>query len=199
VTLSELSDAKLVTLCRERLPGDTRPFEILANRYESQVRATCYRILGDWAEAEDQTQEVFIRVWRGLPEFEGRSSFSTWLFQIAVNVSRSALAKRGRRPQIAESPVDDYESLMASSTSPEQMVLAQSDRDVLADALARLREDERLVLTLREAYEMSYQDIADHLSIGLSAAKMRVVRARMALRHAYEQLVEGDNPNEPSQ
>jgi len=189
---AQLADEELVALCQKRLPGDTRPFEALVVRYEAQVRATCFRILGDWHEAEDQAQEVFIKVWRGLPGFEGRSSFSTWLYRIAMNTCYNALDRRKRRPLLDIVSVDVLEDRAADSASPEQAVMAQAELKLLSRALERLTADERSVLALRETNALSYQEIATVLDIGLSAAKMRVARARLALRRAYETLAEGD-------
>jgi RNA polymerase sigma-70 factor (ECF subfamily) len=189
---AKLTDEALVALCYVHSPGDTRPFEALVVRYADKVRATCFRILGDWHEAEDQAQEVFIRVWRGLPHFEGRSSFSTWLYRITINTCHNALDKRRRRPVADGGSFDALYDLAAASPSPEQAVIAQSEIALLSKALAALTVDERIVLTLRETNGLGYQEIAAVLDIGLSAAKMRVARARLALRRAYETLTEGD-------
>ena len=184
-----LSDEELVALCKKRLPGDPRPFTTLVSRYERQVFATCFRLMGDRQEAEDQAQEVFIRVYRGIPRFEGRSKFSTWLFQVAVNTCRTALKKRTRRPKLDERPLLNLESRLPSPESPEESTFAQVEVDNLTEALQTLSEDERIILTLRETDDLSYQEIADVLGIGLSAAKMRVMRARLGLQRAYRALV----------
>ncbi len=184
-----LSDEELVALCRQRLPGDSRPFTALVLRYQQRVLATCFRFMGDWDDAEDQAQEVFIKVYGGLRRFEGRARFSTWLFQIAVNVCRTALRKRSRRPKLAEAPLLDLGRLLPSSESAEEVIVARAEADMVNQALQTLREDEREVLTLREAAGLTYQEIAETLDIGLSAAKMRVMRARLALRHACRTLL----------
>jgi RNA polymerase sigma-70 factor (ECF subfamily) len=183
-----LSDEELVALCRQRLPSDPRPFTALVLRYQQRVLTTCFRFMGNWHDAEDQAQEVYINVYRGIRHFEGQAKFSTWLFQIAVNVCRTALRKRSRRPELAEDALLALERLLPSSESAEEVALTRSEADMVNEALHTLREDQHMVLILREAAGLTYKELAEMLDIGLSAAKMRVMRARLALRHAYQTL-----------
>jgi RNA polymerase sigma-70 factor (ECF subfamily) len=189
-----LSDEELVALCQERLPGDPRPFSALVSRYQERVMATCLRLMGNKPEAEDQAQEVFIRVYRGIKNFEGRAKFSTWLFQISANTCRTALKKRGRRLQLKENLLSDPEILFSPARPLEEAALVQAETGMVTQALQMLSEEERVILTLRETDELSYQEIADTLDIGLSAAKMRVMRARLALKHAYQTLEKRYDP-----
>ena len=126
-----LSDEELVVLCKKRLPDDPRPFAVLVRRYQRQVLATCFRMLGDWQEAEDQAQEVFIRVYRGIRHFEGRAKFSTWLFQVAVNACRTALKKRARRPKVDENSLLSLEMALASPTTTEEAAFAQIEIEMV--------------------------------------------------------------------
>jgi RNA polymerase sigma-70 factor (ECF subfamily) len=189
-----LSDEELVALCQERLPGDPRPFSALVNRYQERVMATCLRLMGNRTDAEDQAQEVFIRVYRGIRNFEGRAKFSTWLFQITTNTCRTALKKRGRRLQLKENLLSDPEILFSPANLLEEAALVQVETGMVTQALQMLSEEERVILTLRETDELSYREIADTLDIGLSAAKMRVMRARLALKHAYQTLEKRYDP-----
>jgi RNA polymerase sigma-70 factor (ECF subfamily) len=183
-----LSDEELVALCQKRLPGDPRPFSTLVSRYQERVLATCLHLMGNRPEAEDQAQEVFIRVYRGIGHFEGRAKFSTWLFQITANTCKTALKKRARRLQLKENLLSDPELLFSSARPLEEATLAQAETGMVTEALQMLSEEERVILTLRETDELSYQEITDVLGIGLSAAKMRVMRARLALKRAYQTL-----------
>jgi RNA polymerase sigma-70 factor (ECF subfamily) len=148
--------------------------------------------MGDRPEAEDQAQEVFIRVYRSIGCFEGRSKFSTWLFQVTVNTCRTALKRRARRPELEETLLSKIEAILPSPATPEESAFAQAEVDMISQALQTLSEDERIILTLRETDSLSYQEIANVLGIGLSAAKMRVMRARLGLRRAYQVLVGGE-------
>ena len=187
-----LSDEELVALCKERLPGDPRPFAALVSRYEQQVLATCFRLMSDRQEAEDQAQEIFIRVYRGIQCFEGRAKFSTWLFQISINTCRTALKKRTRRPNFEDTSLLHLETALPSTESIEDTMSAKAEVNLVNQALQMLSEDERIILTLRETDGVSYKEIANVLEIGLSAAKMRVMRARLALQRTYRTLL-GEN------
>lgn len=189
---SHLSDEELVALCQKRLPDDPRPFTALVSRYQQPVLATCFQFMGDRQEAEDQAQEVFMRVYRGIQRFEGRSKFSTWLFQITLNTCRTALKKRARRPVVEETSLLELEALLPSSQTSEEAALARAEVDAVAQALQLLNENDRTILVLREADGLTYQEIAEALNIGLSAAKMRVMRARLALQQAYRTLLAGE-------
>ena len=100
-SLGEDDDAGLVAQARRELPYGTRAFEALLRRHEAFAAGTCRRYLGSPAEAEDAAQDVYVRVWRALPRFEGRSSFRSWLFSVVRNVCLTRLRRRseleGRR------------------------------------------------------------------------------------------------------
>ena len=185
-----LSDEELVLLCQKRLPGDPRAFTALVSRYEGRVLATCFRLMGNMQEAEDQAQEVFIRVYRGLFHFQGRSSFSTWLFQVTVNTCRTALKKRSRRPQVLEASLLNLETYLPSPETPEETTLTHIEQDTAQQALQMLNPEQRIILILRETNGLEYKEIAEILEINLSAAKMRVMRARLAWQKAYQKILE---------
>jgi RNA polymerase sigma-70 factor (ECF subfamily) len=186
--IDNLSDEELVELCQKRLPGDTRPFTALVKRYQQQVLTTCFRLMGNRQDAEDQAQEVFIRVYRGLRRFEGRAKFSTWLYQITINTCHTALKKRATRSKYAETSLSTLHTVASPLESPEDTVLAQADLDLLTQALQTLNDEERAILTLRETNGLNYREIAEVLGIGLSAAKMRALRARLSLQRSYREL-----------
>jgi RNA polymerase sigma-70 factor (ECF subfamily) len=179
------SDEKLVRLCQERLPGDPRPFRTLVARYRDRVINTAYRFLGDPQDAEDVAQEVFLKVYRGLPDFKGESSFSTWLYRIAVNTCKNELRHRSRQLTLLEPDLESLGINLPAVPSPEQAITASEQRDAMQETLNRLGETDREALILRDIQGLSYQEITETLGIGLSAAKMRVQRARLAFRELY--------------
>ena len=184
----DLSDAELVALFQARNGRDDRPFRELFRRYQQVVWRACYGMMRNSRDAEDLTQEVFFKAYRNLTKFEGRSSFKTWIYRIAINTAQNEIRRRSRRAQEADTAVEDMAEYLPSNTSLEATILARQQRYLLQQAMASLRPEEYEVLYLKDVEERPYAEIAEQLNISLSAAKMRVQRARLALRVAYRQL-----------
>jgi RNA polymerase sigma-70 factor (ECF subfamily) len=180
-----LSDEELVRLCQKQLPGDPRPFRALMDRYCDQVINTAYRFLGDPHDAEEVAQEVFLKVYRGLPAFRSESSFSTWLYRITVNTCKNELRRRSRQPTLLDPDLESVGIPLPAVPSAEEVVIARQERDAIQETLNCLSVTDRETLILRDVQGLSYQEIAEVLGISLSAAKMRVRRARLAFRELY--------------
>lgn len=193
---TELPDDALIRHCQERLPDDARAFEALVIRYREQVYAIAYRMMGNAPEAEDLTQEVFIKVYRSIKRFRGEAAFSTWLYRITVNTCLDSLDKRQRRPQPVDSDFTEAEEIHLThlgqpwETSPEQAVLRRELLECIRETMMALQARERLLLTLRDVQGLEYQKIADILNISMSALKMRIHRARLAFRQIFARLCE---------
>ncbi len=191
-TLTELSDAALIEVCQQRGTKDDRPFQELFRRYQLVVWRVCYSYMRNREDAEDLTQEVFFKVYRNLHQFEGRSSFKTWLYRVAINTCQNEIRRRGRRPQEAETEMETVAEILPSGQSVEKAFQARQRRQLLAEALANLDPGVSEILYMKDMEERPYNEIADLLDIGVSAAKMRVQRARLALQMQYR-LLDGDS------
>jgi RNA polymerase sigma-70 factor (ECF subfamily) len=186
-----LSDEALVELCRVRGTGDSRPFTELFHRHRNLVWRICYHFVGNALDAEDLMQEVFFKAYRSLPQFRGASSFTTWLHQIAANTARNKLRQRSRRPQVSDMLLDELAEIIPHGAAARTYPLLAR----LAEAWERLRPEERQVLRLKDLEQRPYEEITQILGISSSAAKMRVLRARLALRDTYRHLEsEEDKP-----
>lgn len=153
-------------------------FETLVRRYYTRVYRIALRILGNPADAEDATQEAFFDAWRGLPGFQGRSTFSTWMYRIVTH--RSLKLLRASRPT---EPLTD--TLEAPPTSrPDHIVEAASRLEALERAIADLPPEQRAPLALREFEGLAYDQIAEVLEITVPAVKGRLHRARLKLMEA---------------
>jgi RNA polymerase sigma factor (sigma-70 family) len=172
--------------------GQHDAFALLFDRYARRVYNITYRISGDPTDAEDLTQETFLRALGALHNLREPQTFPAWLCQIATNVSLEALRRRRKLPQAELSPVvtDTYPD-DARWHAPENVAVAHEEsRDVQA-VLNRLSPRQRAALTLREMEGFSYAGIAEALGISVGAVEVLIFRARRRFREQYERVVAG--------
>jgi RNA polymerase sigma-70 factor (ECF subfamily) len=158
---------------RKAQRGDERAFSLIVRAYEVPVFNYVLRLVGDRALAEDLTQEVFIRVFQGLPKFSLRSKFTTWLFQVTKNRVLDELRASERRPR-ALVAIDDAPPLEVVDAPLEQVETI----DALWVAVDRLNPDLKMALLLRDVVGLSYNEIADSLETTLATVKWRIFKAR---------------------
>ena len=178
---SALTDEEVV----ERvIAGETALFEILMRRYNQRLYRVTRSILGNDTEAEDVTQDAYVRSYMHLGQFDGRAKFSTWLTKIAVHEAMARARSRQRLVEINAAPasMEDGMKLESKTPSPEQEVLTHTMRIVLEAAVERLPETYRSVFMLREVEEMSTAETAECLDLSEEAVKVRLHRARSLLR-----------------
>jgi len=158
---------------RKAQRGDERAFSIIVRTYEQPVFNYVLRLTGDRSLAEDLTQEVFLRVFQGLPSFSLRSRFTTWLFQVAKNRVLDELRALERRPRAVVALED---------IPPLEVVDAPVERAEAIDAVWRavetLNPDLKMALLLRDIVGLSYTEIAETLEITLATVKWRIYKAR---------------------
>jgi RNA polymerase sigma-70 factor, ECF subfamily len=158
---------------RKAQRGDERAFTIIVRTYETPVYNYVLRLVNDRVLAEDLTQEVFLRVYQGLPKFSLRSKFTTWLFQVTKNRVLDELRASERRPRL---------SVALEDVPPLEVVDAPVERVEAVDAVWRavreLNADLKMALLLRDIVGLSYTEIADSLEITLATVKWRIYKAR---------------------
>ena len=186
IEYSALSDEKLVSLVKS---GNYDAFEELVKRYEGKIYGHSLRLLGNQQDAEDVLQETFLNAFRGLGDFRGDSTFSTWIYRIATNNALMKLRKAKGRfgefdeelppPEILEKgPSGDFDM------SPGDVLLEKELLDELSSAVEKLPEKYRTIFLLRDVEEFSTEKTAEILGISTSAVKSRLHRARIFLREA---------------
>ncbi len=174
------ADARLVAQAQQQLPYDATAFALLVRRYEPTVYRMCAQYLNSPYDAEEVTQDVFLRVFHGLPRFEGRSSFRTWLFRIARNESATRYRKLKVRQERGQTYADAERQGPPSVVEP--VGIDSGYHGVVGQVLDQLGESDREVLILRHVAELSFDELAEVLGVSLSAAKMRLYRAEERFR-----------------
>jgi RNA polymerase sigma-70 factor (ECF subfamily) len=182
-------DDELLQQAREAPEGDLRAFEKLVLRYQRRVVANCRYITRDPNNAEDLAQEVLVKAFFGLRGFEGRSTFGSWLQRIKINHCLNYLKKQAGRSYVGveERDVEEFDQLKVHATA-EQQAGAISDRQLISQVLDSMSNTLRIPLLLCDMDELSYEEVAQSLRISLSAAKMRIKRAREEFRERYEKM-----------
>ena len=172
-----MSDAGIVELV---LRGDQNVFAVLVERYKDAVQNLAYRMLGNATEAEDVTQEAFVRAYTQLATYKPAHKFSTWLLSIASHLSIDQL----RRRRFLALPLDDVpflEWIVDAGVSPEQSALRGEQHDEVQTYLQRLPGKYRAVIVLRYWHDFSYDEIAHALNLTPALVKARLHRARELL------------------
>jgi RNA polymerase sigma-70 factor (ECF subfamily) len=171
---------------REFQSGREQGFNRLVLKHKDRVYGLCLRLLaGDAAEAEDAAQEAFVRGYRGLRDFRMEAKFSTWMYRIAVNVCKNKLDSRSWRESRRTIAIDSDEagaSTEASSPSPSQVLDAKTRRVRIESAIARLPDDQRELVVLRDVEGRSYEEIAAATGLNPGTLKSRLNRGRGQLR-----------------
>lgn len=172
--------------------GDQAAFDEMVRRYWDRIYAMVHQLLRNPEDAEEVTQDAFIRAHRGLGNFRGDSAFSTWLYQIATNLARNRYWywwRRKRDKTISfDQPVSEdndtplSELFAAELETPEDATVTHEFVDRIAQGMEKLSPKHREILILRNVKNMSYEEIAEILGISVGTVKSRIARARESLR-----------------
>jgi RNA polymerase sigma-70 factor (ECF subfamily) len=174
--------------------GDRNAFRLLVEAYSRALFALCMRITRDSTMAEDAVQEAFFNAYRHLGDFDGRSSFKTWLHRIAVNAALEQLRRNGKHGvTFSDASIDDDgEDFLASrpdeAPTPDRHALGGEIGRQIEDQLARMSTLERTAFVMRHHEGQSLETIAETLSLNISASKQAIFRAVRKLRGALEPL-----------
>ncbi len=187
-----MDENELIRRCQK---GDLAAFDDLVRVYEKKVYNLAYRMSGNHEDANDLSQEAFLRVFQSLKDFRGQSSFSTWLYRVVSNVCLDELRQRGRRLTVSiDEPVSSdkgetmQRQLADNAPPPDELAERREVREVVQAAIGELSEEYRVVIVLRDLRDLSYQEIAEVLDCSLGTVKSRLNRARLALKEKLSQL-----------
>jgi RNA polymerase sigma-70 factor, ECF subfamily len=176
-------------LVERAIARDEIAFAQLVTAHTGRVYGALRRFGLDAQEAEEVAQEVFLRAWRGLPKFEARSQFSTWLYRIAFNEAQRRLARRSGAAALGEAG-DDDDAISAlpdaAGAGPLARTLDREFNRMLQRALAALPAELRVAIVLRDLEGLSTEEAAQIAGIGQAALKSRLHRGRLQLRELLE-------------
>lgn len=181
MTLGEVRPDEEALLVRAQ-SGDRTAFTELVRIHQDEVFTLATRLVGDRELAADVSQEALIRAWRALPSFRGEAKFSTWLHRIVVNAAWTM--RRKQRRHSAAPMTEVYHEPAAPEAGPLDLATVSSMRPRLLEALRQLSPPVRAVVVLKDIYDWPHRDIAEHLGITTTAAKVRLHRGRNKLHDA---------------
>ncbi len=177
----------LIERCKN---GDIPSFEKLFYLLKDDVYNVAFRVLGNHQDAEDITQETFIRIWLNLRNFRMESSIRTWVYRITVNLCYDLLKKRGRIT-LAEKPIENFKEL-SSNENPLLLLTERELKEKIEEVFSMISPENRIILTLREIEGLPYREIAEILDCSVGAAKMRAHRARGEFKKLISKYLEDD-------
>jgi len=173
------TDEQLVALAQD---GNQRAFELLVRKYQHKIVQLVGRLVGE-GDAQDVSQETFIKAYRALNAFRGQSAFYTWLYRIGINTAKNYLVSRGRRPanqdiDIAAAELYGHTEQLSDVDTPESMLLSDEIKQKVAEVISQLPDDLRQAITLRELEGLSYEEIAEVMNCPIGTVRSRIFRAR---------------------
>ena len=167
-----VDDAGLVDSARR---GDRKALERLLQLHFDRVRALCRRVMANDADTDDATQEALLAICRGITRFDGRSSFSTWIYRVTTNSCLDELRRKGRRP------IAMADDVMPAATVEDRFTDDVADRLEIDAALAQLSPDFRAAVVLRDLCQLDYEEIASVLDIPPGTIRSRIACGRAHL------------------
>ncbi|MCK4305139.1 MAG: sigma-70 family RNA polymerase sigma factor [Candidatus Eisenbacteria sp.] len=179
------SDEELFLRCKQ---GDARAWESLIRHHQDRVLNLAYQFMGNREEARDLAQEIFVRVYEKMEQYDPARPFQAWFNRLARNLCIDRYRHRKRDQVIVDTPVDDFPSLAASSEPPDKRFERQERVENMHQALNTLGEISREAIVLKDLQEHSIEEMAEMLRLPIGTVKSRIHRARIELGRAILRL-----------
>lgn len=171
--------------------GDTRAFEYLMTQHAQYVYNLVYRLVGSREEAEDLSQEVFLKAWRNIKSFRGDAQFKTWLYRIATNLCYNRMPNLKRELDAIDAS-DDLSMISGGTAVESEVILLEAGRTLHA-ALQTMPANYRLLLILRHLQDFSYNEISEITNMPLGTVKTGIFRARAMLKERLTSPISNNN------
>lgn len=173
-------------LIEETLAGDKDAYGVLVNKYKNEIVKAAYRFCGNFKDAEDIAQEVFIKAYTNLNKFKKESTFSTWLYRITHNTACNYIRERQKKPLSYETfkseDIDSSKYLADKGSNPADKVVKTEEKEMIQKAIDKLPFKLKSVIIFREYEGLSYREIAKILSCSIGTVESRIARARERLK-----------------
>ena len=168
----------------------------MIQKYQHRIVSLVSRYVSDPAEAQDVAQEAFIKAYRAVKRFRGESAFYTWLYRIAINTAKNWIVAKNRRPPSSDIDAAEAEQYAISdrlkeTSTPESELLREEIEKTVFDTIAKLPDDLRTAIILREMDGMSYEEIAVTMECPIGTVRSRIFRAREAIDEKLKPLIGG--------
>ncbi|MCZ6803875.1 MAG: RNA polymerase sigma factor RpoE [Proteobacteria bacterium] len=189
---NNVTDKQLIKRVKK---GEKAAYDLLVLKYQQRIINLVSRFVRHQSDAQDVTQEAFIKAYRALPNFRGESAFYTWLYRIAVNTAKNHLAVQSRRPAESDYDVSEIEQIegnaaLKEQATPENLLLKDELQATVLKAIEDLSEDLRSAIMLREIDGLSYEEIATVMECPIGTVRSRIFRAREAINSEMRPLLE---------
>ena len=186
---ADASDRGLVQRAQR---GERGAFDLLVLKYQRRIFNLALRYTNDISDAEDASQEAFIKAYRGLRRFRGESTFYTWFHRIAINCAKNVLLARARNPVVStDDAAAELAARMWELATPEELTLTHDIVSVVDAALKALPEAHRAAIIFREIDGLTYEEIAAAMTTPVGTVRSRVFRARELIDHQVRMVFEG--------
>lgn len=176
-----MTEEALNLLIQKAQKGDLRAFEQVVEQYHAKIYNIALGIMGTPHDAEDAAQNALIKIYRAVGDFKFQSKFSTWVYRITTNVCMDEVRKRKRLSSVSSDELSD-DAFGADYATPEVHALSRDATADLKAAIARLKDDHREMIVLRDINGFSYEEIAQITKCSVGTVKSRISRARTALK-----------------
>lgn len=172
-----MEDDELIKLCQD---GDKTAFEMLFRKYNKLVYGIAYRMTNNKEDALDLTQDIFLNIYQNINKFKFKSTFSTWLYRISVNMCIDELRRRKKYNNASET--ESQNQIEIDERTPEDYAISNERERLIKEAINSLNEKDRAIIVLRDIEGLSYNEIADVLKCSLGRVKSRIHEARKKLK-----------------
>ncbi len=183
-------------LIKSFLAEDINAFDRLVIKYKDMIFNLCFRIVSDYDDANDCAQETFIKVYNNLKQFRFQSSFSTWLYRIAINTCRNRIGSSGNRIRKKMLRIDnpgdpgsESVDIRDCSFNPDSVFEKNEQTRLIHQAIDSLPEELKILVVLRDLEGNSYEEISDITGVNLGTVKSRLARARHLLRESLREVI----------